>query len=852
MKSIKISLLSVTMILGFLTMLNFTSRDHINGTASGKAVDVSGSRVKGVATYQGEAEYFDTWNQPYKHNLPKSVQEQMWAEIKSLPSEPITDAAENRWRVIGPYGMNDNNTTAKYTGRILDVEVDNTTSVRVATATGGLWGYLGLFPLPLSDDLNCLAVGSFDSHPNNANTILLGTGEYYTGSPNYQKVGTGMYKTTDGGYTWSHITISPEPQGFSRIRYSEQNPNIVHASTVDGYYRSTNAGTSWSRVLNINFCYDLAIDPSNNSNVYVTYVGGMSKSTNAGQSFFSIGTSGSGFPQADVGRISITVCPSSPTNLYVGVELDSTDGMLGVYRSLNGGLNWLNVSPDSNVLGGQGNYDNVISASPANSNIVLFGGIRMWRTSDGGANWVRNLDEDIHADQHAIVWKNANEVYVGNDGGLCYSTNAGLNWVSNTNLFPVTQYVNCDVGKINRGVIYGGSRDNGLSGTTNGGLTWTVTKAGDGSGIAIDPFLSNIIYATSGAYNGNFAWRNFKSTDYGATWTEMTSPAFEPCTNSYTKVRTDGNINAKVYLHGNGFVYVSTNRGDDWAKLNPVEFNASSILNINATRTQGVVYACLNANPPSASDKVKVYDGGVWYERSAGLPVNSNIRMITVHQNNDNIAYAVVNGLGAAGQKLFKTTNRGVNWSNISGDIPNIPLSDVVTHPNDQTKLYLGTQVGGYRSSNAGANWHRWNNGIPDATVITEMSYIDSLSNNGKFYILAATYGRGMIVREISGDDPIGITPISGNVPDRFALEQNYPNPFNPVTNIKFDIPKAGNVKLVVFDIAGREVAELVNWELDAGRYNFDFNASNLASGVYFYRIQAAGFTDVKKMILVK
>ncbi|MEO8513270.1 MAG: T9SS type A sorting domain-containing protein [Ignavibacteria bacterium] len=853
MNPIKISVIISSLILLVLTAVNFTNREYIDSTACSKAIIISSDRIKGVAGYKGEAEYFDTWNYPYKHNLPKEVHSQMWTDIRNLPSEKDFDSpVENKWRVIGPYGMNDNNTSAKYTGRILDVEVDNTTSVRVATATGGLWGYFGAFPLPLSDDINCLAIGSFDSYPGNSNTILLGTGEYYTGSPSYQNVGNGLWKTTDGGYTWTHITMTPEPQGFSRIRYSTQNPNIVHAATVDGYYRSTNSGSTWTKVLNSSFFYDMAIDPSNNNNVYLTYRGGMFKSTNAGANFIAIGVVGSGFPTNDVARISITVCQSSPQILYTGVERSSDNTMLGAYKSTNSGLNWQNVTPDTNVLGGQGNYDNVIAASPVNANIVLFGGIRMWRTSDGGANWVRSLDEDIHADQHAIVWKNGNEVYVGNDGGLCYSTNAGLDWVSNTNIFPITQYVSCDVSKINSGLIYGGSRDNGLSGTTNGGLTWTVTKAGDGSGIAMDPFISNIIYATSGAYNGAFAWKKYKSTDYGATWTEMISPAFDSSQNSYTKVRTDGNINPKVYLHSEGFVYVSTNRGDSWSKLNPLEFNAGSILNLSASRTQGVLYVCLNASPPSSTNKLKVYDGGVWYERSSGLPANVNIRNVTVHQNNDNIAYAVVNGLGGAGQKLFKTTNRGVNWINISGDIPNIPLSDVVTHPSNPNNLYLGSQVGGYRSTNGGTNWHRWNNGIPEATIITEMTYIDSLSSNGKFYILAATYGRGMIVRDISGDDPIGIQPISGNIPTKFSLDQNYPNPFNPNTNIKFDIPKAGNVKLVVYDINGREVNRLINQNLPAGYYNADFNASNLASGVYFYSLEANDFTDVKKMILVK
>ncbi len=100
--------------------------------------------------------------------------------------------------------------------------------------------------------------------------------------------------------------------------------------------------------------------------------------------------------------------------------------------------------------------------------------------------------------------------------------------------------------------------------------------------------------------------------------------------------------------------------------------------------------------------------------------------------------------------------------------------------------------------------------------------------------------------------NPIGITPISSNVPEKFALMQNYPNPFNPVTNINFDIAKTGMVKLVVYDITGREAANLINGELPAGSYKYDFNASSLASGIYFYRLTAGNFTSIKKMILVK
>ena len=98
----------------------------------------------------------------------------------------------------------------------------------------------------------------------------------------------------------------------------------------------------------------------------------------------------------------------------------------------------------------------------------------------------------------------------------------------------------------------------------------------------------------------------------------------------------------------------------------------------------------------------------------------------------------------------------------------------------------------------------------------------------------------------------IGIQPVSGIIPEKFELSQNYPNPFNPSTNINFSIPVSGNVKLSVYDVSGREVAVLVNKDLAAGTYKADFNASMLSSGVYFCRINAGDFTDVKKMMLVK
>ncbi len=93
---------------------------------------------------------------------------------------------------------------------------------------------------------------------------------------------------------------------------------------------------------------------------------------------------------------------------------------------------------------------------------------------------------------------------------------------------------------------------------------------------------------------------------------------------------------------------------------------------------------------------------------------------------------------------------------------------------------------------------------------------------------------------------------LSDVMPTSFKLYQNYPNPFNPTTTIEFDIPERTNVKLIICDILGREVEKLVDSELEPGRYKVNFNARDLSSGVYFYRLEAGKFIDVRKMILMK
>jgi hypothetical protein len=98
----------------------------------------------------------------------------------------------------------------------------------------------------------------------------------------------------------------------------------------------------------------------------------------------------------------------------------------------------------------------------------------------------------------------------------------------------------------------------------------------------------------------------------------------------------------------------------------------------------------------------------------------------------------------------------------------------------------------------------------------------------------------------------VGLKQISSSVPNEYKLYQNYPNPFNPMTNIKYQISKAGFVILKIYDILGRQISTLINEKQTPGSYNVTFDATSLSSGVYFYKLQTDNFTDTKKMVIIK
>jgi hypothetical protein len=195
--------------------------------------------------------------------------------------------------------------------------------------------------------------------------------------------------------------------------------------------------------------------------------------------------------------------------------------------------------------------------------------------------------------------------------------------------------------------------------------------------------------------------------------------------------------------------------------------------------------------------------------------------------------------------KVYRSANGGTSWIEASNGISG--FADYSSLWSHLGFLFCETSTGLFRSSNLGASWELWGQGLSPAIenprrTVYSMAFSDS-------YAFAAVDG-GIWKRALN--DIAASTESGGQVPDAFILRQNYPNPFNPSTTIGYGLPSRSHMSLTVFNTLGQQVSVLQNGEENAGYHEVQFNAQNLPSGVYFYRIQAGSYAETKKLLLVR
>jgi hypothetical protein len=293
----------------------------------------------------------------------------------------------------------------------------------------------------------------------------------------------------------------------------------------------------------------------------------------------------------------------------------------------------------------------------------------------------------------------------------------------------------------------------------------------------------------------------------------------------------------------NGDILASTNNGANWTAVNPW-LTPSAVKALAVSPASGMSGTNLFAGSTFDGVFLSANNGRTWHPANTGLPGGDVLALATT-TTSDGSGTNIFAATSSSG--VFLSTNNGTLWTAVNAGLTDTSLCAFAVSPaggGSGNYLFAGTARGGvFLSRNNGTSWTPVNTGFEGINV----NFLAVNGNN----LFAGTQG-GVWKRPIA-EMVTGVKGSAPNaIPDRSALEQNYPNPFNPSTRIEFQLAAPGFVSLKVYDVLGKEVKTLVNEERNAGSYEATFDATGLASGTYFYRLKAGGFTQSKKLLLLR
>lgn len=697
--------------------------------------------------------------------------------------------------------------------------------IYLGAACGGVWKTTndGQNWVSKTDFEISLSSGALAIDAQNPEVVYCGTGEatYFT----YSYYGAGLLKSTNGGDTWTNYRAGlPSMTYFSRLVIKPGNSNILFAALGGaGLYRSTDAGESWSAAVS-GRCDDIVFTPDG-QRAYITGVGsGYRISTDGGESFVQ------STPFAQGTRSHLALCKTMPEVIYASVY-NSSGNTVNVYKSTDAGVTY---SLLANTFTGttQGWYDFYVHVNPFDANYAYVGLVDLWRTTNGSAfTKITNTSAGpVHVDHHNMDFhpSDAEKLICSNDGGVYFSTNRGTNWINLNATLNLTQFYRVAADPVNAAHVLGGTQDNGVQ-QTQGSPVWTVQIfGGDGGDVCFDTKLNNYIITE----NQNNLLR--RSINGGQTWTlDTTGLSGTPAWIAPIIAHPDS---TGVFYTARQRVFRSSDYGDTWTGISSGTSGTIRELAISRTNPQ-VMYASTTSAVYISNDGGKTFTSV-----STGLPVRT-ITSISVHPDSSGTALVTFSGFG--GGHVFKTTNAGASWKDVSGNLPDTPVNDgLMYYPGFSTNIMLAaTDVGVFVTDNGGSTWSELANGLPN-TVAMHFDYHKGLNK-----LRIATHGRG--VWEYSGS-LVSAGSETGTVPKDFVLYQNYPNPFNPVTVIKYSVPYRAHVRVTVVDALGREVETIADKEHQPGNYEFVFSGAELNSGVYFCHVVAGDFKGVRKMVLLR
>jgi photosystem II stability/assembly factor-like uncharacterized protein len=686
-----------------------------------------------------------------------------------------------QWTSIGPSGINSGSPShwGEMSGRIRGLAVHPTdpNTVYVGVAAGSIWKTTngGTSWTNVGDNLASITYGAIAIDPNNPNNIYAGAGEIMFNFAFNIYDGRGLYKSTDAGVTWTHITA-----GFGNVTHfgdlvvSPHNSNLVFGALGSGYsyiinignegiWRSTDAGISWARTLNVADAFDIIVHPTNSNTIYAAAGGALTTSgfyisTDAGFTWIQSNT---GLPAATtIRRIQITLANSAPATIYALIYNSSNTTV--AYKTTNGGTTWSQISAGT-PLGGnygsgwidQGWYDLCISADPTNANFVLAGNVELHQTTNGSNFLVNRVAPGLnawscptHVDLHRIVFapSNHNVIYIACDGGIYKSTNNGTSWASANNGITTIQFYRMASHPSKHDTLIGGAQDNGNFRTFNAGATaWNYTTTGDGMECFFDHTNPNTIYlSTQNGFLGKSTNLGTTVTWFGSIGGSWITPYFMHPTN-----------NQWIYAANNSILR-STNGGTTYTTI-ASNVSTSDLINTmdqSSVTPNNMIFAGSGSYTSTPQVKVSTDGGFNWTDVTSNIPgAQRYISRVVCHPTNASTMYIVRSGY-SSGNKIYMTTNLGSSWSNVTGDLPNIPHNDFFVDPANTTHYYTANDFGVYRSTNSGTNWLREGVGMPFVPAID----FDYVFANGIRYLRVATHGRSAFETDLDFIIPVELT----------------------------------------------------------------------------------------------
>jgi hypothetical protein len=380
--------------------------------------------------------------------------------------------------------------------------------------------------------------------------------------------------------------------------------------------------------------------------------------------------------------------------------------------------------------------------------------------------------------------------------------------------------------------------------------TWYSAGWGDGTSAYIDKNDPTKTLGQMSAYSVGLAY----STNGGASYWDVNGlyPAYGY---PWIPAITDDPNNPGRYYTGRYEVFRSDDYGVNWYTVSDQGnmHGYDKVHNIAVSPVDpNLLYATVGTFEYYPPD---VYYQGIFKSTNGGvtwtnLNVTENSQIPTRFMSNilvESNGDVVVSLSGFGTRHMYKSTNGGSNWFIIDpyfGEpgLPDVPVNDFIIYQSEEdSKYYIAaTDIGVFYSDGISGDWYEIYDGMPNNVVMDIEKYGTMLR--------VATLGRGAWEMNFASmDDKLKKTQAYN-----YSLKDNYPNPFNPSTNISFTLAKNENVKIIIYDITGREIKTLINEFKNKGEYTVKFDGTNLASGLYFYKLVTDNFTETKKMLLVK